>query len=109
MKARGKRNIINIGLTARRQDVVQSAVVEFQLLVKRTLSLHLPKRDKDIFSGWNKNVLITKQIADASKDALAHLEVCEALMKMLDLNLRTEKEHIVIGSKVDIVPRSDAY
>ena len=62
MKARGKRNIINIGLTARRQDVVQSAVVKLQLLAKITLSLHLPKRDKDIFSDWNKNVLTTYQV-----------------------------------------------
>ena len=109
MKARAKRNIINIGLTARRRDVVQSAVVGLQLLVKRTLSLHLPKRDEDIFSDWNKNVLTTEQIAYASKDALAHLEVYEALMKMPDLNLRIEKGNVVIGSKVDIVPRSGAY
>ena len=75
-----------------------------QLLVKITLSLHLPKRDEDIFSDWNNNVLTTEQIAYASKDALAHLEVYEALMKMPDLNLRIEKDNVVIGSKVDIVP-----
>ena len=80
-----------------------------QLLVKITLSLHLPKRDEDIFSDWNNNVLTTEQIAYASKDALAHLEVYEALMKMPDLNLRIEKDNVVIGSKVDIVPRSGAY
>ena len=30
-------------------------------------------------------------------------------MKMPDLNLRIEKDNVVIGSKVDIVPRSGAY
>ena len=109
LKGRGKRNIINIGLAARRRDVVQSGVVGLQLLVKRTLSLYLPKRDKDIFSNWNSNVLTAEQIAYASKDALAHLEVYEALMKKPDLNLRIEKNNVVIGSKVDIVPRSGAY
>jgi hypothetical protein len=106
LKTRGKHNITNIGLFARRRDIVHSGNVGLQLLVKRLLNYHLPKNDEDIFSDWNKKDLTIEQIAYAAKDALAHLEVYEALMELPDLNLRFKKENVVIGGKVDIVPRS---
>jgi hypothetical protein len=57
LKTRGKHSITNIGLFARRRDIVYSGNVGLQLLVKRLLSYHLPKNNKDISSDWNKNNL----------------------------------------------------
>ncbi|KAL7532711.1 hypothetical protein ACHAXR_004793, partial [Thalassiosira sp. AJA248-18] len=107
--SRGEKNIISLGTFARRRDVVQSGVVGLALLVKRLLKYHLPKEDEDKFSDWNRSVLLEPQIAYASKDALAHLDVYEELKSMPDLNLRLRKENVVIGDKVDFVPRSGYY
>ena len=76
------------------------------LLVQRLTNYHLQKDDEDKFLDWNRSVLKEEQVAYASKDALAHLEVFEQLNKLPDLNLRLRRQDVVIGSKVDFVPRS---
>ena len=53
---------------------------------------------------WNKKDLTIEQITYAAKDALAHLEVYEALMELPDPNLHFKKDNVIIGGKVDIVP-----
>ena len=53
--------------------------------------------------------LQANQIAYASKDALAHLEVYEALKDMPDLNRRLERKDVKVGDKIDIVPRSGMF
>ncbi|KAL7547331.1 hypothetical protein ACHAWF_010648 [Thalassiosira exigua] len=88
-----------------RRDFVQSGSVGLQLLVKRLLNYHLPELDEDRFSDWNKDQLDKRQIDYGAKDALAHLEVSEALWLMPDLNLRLKKADVAIGQKVDFVPR----
>ena len=108
IKNRGDRNVFNLGTFARRRDVVQSGNVGLSLLVKRLTNYWLPKDDEDKFSNWNQDVLTSRQIAYAAKDALAHLDCYEKLVEMPDLNLRLKPSDVtaLAGSKVDLVPRS---
>jgi hypothetical protein len=98
---------IELGMMARRRDVVPSGNVGMKELVSVVLNQQLRKEDSDRFSNWERRELTTQQVHYATLDVTKPLEIYEKLLLMPDLNDRLmQSDAREVGKEVDIVPGS---
>eukprot|EP00956_Cyclotella_meneghiniana_P022745 scaffold43394_cov22-Cyclotella_meneghiniana.AAC.1 len=102
---RPKSSIINLGTYARKRDVIQNGSIGMKQLVKTVLGLTIDKSATDTFSDWNAKDLTPSQIKYALIDVDGPLKVYEELSQKPDLTERLTGDKVVIGQRVDIVPR----
>ena len=100
-----KDRIINLGVHARKRDVVQSGSVSLLSLCNIVLNQTIQKNDHLRFSEWDAKTLSAEQIKYAALDAIVSLRIFAELEKKPDLTRRLQKEEAVPGLKVDLVPR----
>ena len=104
---RTSNTVINLGMYARKRDVVQNGTVGMKVLVKAILGYDMKKSDEDRFSDWNtRQKLSPAQEEYAIIDVSAPLDCYEKLQEMPDLTLRLRVEDATVGKRVDIVPRN---
>lgn len=75
LRKRKPETIINLGLYARRRDVVQDGSVGLQHLAKTVLNYHIDKNDEVIFSNWNSDRLSPEQTKYALIDVHGEREL----------------------------------
>ena len=95
-------NVHNLGMLARRRDVVQDAGSSLDLIARHVLNITLDKTLR--CSDWSGK-LTDDQIKYAAIDAAVSLEAGEKLLEMPDLSRRLTQEAAVPGVKVDLIPR----
>jgi hypothetical protein len=95
---------IDIGMMARKCDVVKSAVVALERLVEVCLGERLSKAPEVRLSDWAGATLTAAQTVYAALDAIKSLEVYLYLLPMADLTLRLTADEADVGVPIDIVP-----
>ena len=95
-------DVHNLGMLARRRDVVQDAGLSLELIAMRVLDINLDKSLR--CSDWSGN-LTDDQIKYAAIDAAVSLEAGEKLLEMPDLSRRLTPDAAIPGAKVDLIPR----
>ncbi|KAL3770800.1 hypothetical protein ACHAWU_006359 [Discostella pseudostelligera] len=95
-------DVHNLGMLARRRDVVQDAGSSLELIAMRVLDITLDKTLR--CSDWSGK-LTDDQIKYAAIDAAVSLEAGEKLLEMPDLSIRLTPEAAIAGAKVDLIPR----
>jgi hypothetical protein len=95
-------DVHNLGMLARRRDVVQDAGSSLELIAMHVLNIKLDKTLR--CSNWSGK-LTDDQIKYAAIDAAVSLEVGEKLLEMPDLSRRLTQEAAIPGVKVDMIPR----
>jgi hypothetical protein len=107
MSDRGEGSVINLGSYARDRDVVQNGKVKLDELCVAVLKQRIKKQTHLRFSDWNRpNELSTDQVHYAAEDVLASLRIFDAIKLLPDLNSRLMAEDVVVGKRVDVVPKS---
>jgi len=99
---KSRENVHNLGLVARKRDVVQDGCASLQRIVECVLNHSLNKTLQ--CSDWS-GVLTEDQIKYAAIDAAVSLEAGEKLLTMPDLTRRLLPEEVTPHRKVDIIPR----
>ena len=105
IKGMDKERIINLGVHARKRDVVQSGNVSLHDLCKVVLGETIEKSENVRFSEWDSKQLTQDQIKYAALDAIVSLCIFTEMVKKPDLAERLKKEEAVPGLRVDLVPR----
>ena len=105
IKQRNKSSIVNLGLYARKRDIIQNGTIGLKELTKIVLGLTIDKNEEDRFSDWNADELSTRQITYAAIDVDAPLKIFVELLKKPDLTIRLGVNDATVGKRVDIVPR----
>jgi hypothetical protein len=95
-------DVHNLGMMARRRDVVQDAGSSLEVIARRVLDITLDKTLR--CSDWSGK-LTDDQIKYAAIDAAVSLEAGEKLLEMPDLSRRLTPEEAIPGAKVDLIPR----
>lgn len=96
-------NVCNLGMYARKRDVVQNAATcSIELLGERLFGVQIDKTLQT--SDWNDPT--DDQLNYAAIDAAVSLESYEVMKGMPDLSRRLTVDDIQPGKKVDLVPRS---
>ena len=98
-----RQNVHNLGLFARKRDVVQDGSASLELIVKSVLNIALDKTLQ--CSDWG-GTLSPEQKQYAAIDAAASLEVGEKLLELPDLTRRLQQDVVSPGKLVDLVPRN---
>eukprot|EP00986_Skeletonema_menzelii_P017125 scaffold17631_cov148-Skeletonema_menzelii.AAC.1 len=100
-------NVINLGLFARKRDVIENAKYgSMTLLAKLVLGIKVDKSQQE--SDWSGD-LNSEQIQYAALDAAISLELYEKLATMPDLTSRLTEEELTAGMKVDLAPQAGQY
>ena len=102
MDHKSRTDVHNLGILARKRDVVQNGGVSLELIAKSVLNIALDKTLR--CSDWS-GTLTNNQIKYAAIDAAVSLEAGEALLKMPDLTRRLTPEAATPGMMVDLIPR----
>jgi hypothetical protein len=98
------KNVINLGLYARRRDVVQNGSVSLAFLVNSTLHELMEKPVNIRLSKWSSCPLNELQIKYAALDSIKSLQVYFELRNLQDLSIRLLEKDASSGLKVDVVP-----
>lgn len=103
--ARGR--AIELGVMARKRDVVKGGGCGLKELVARVLNQKMEKATADTFSKWTQPHLTGRQKKYAALDVIKAWEVYEKLLELPDLTLRISVDQArQVGLRVDIVPSS---
>ena len=95
---------VNLGMMARKRDVVPSGVVSLDRLVAVCLGQRLEKDPSVRLSLWSSPRLTPMQVKYAALDALKSLEVYFHLLPLPDLTVRLASGDALPGAAVEIVP-----
>jgi hypothetical protein len=95
---------VDLGLFARKRDVVKNGTAGLEKLVELTLGLRMSKAPAVRCSTWSKMPLSEAQQEYAALDAILSLEVHDALAKLPDLTTKLPASQAVIGAQADLVP-----
>ena len=95
---------LELGLFARRRDVVKNGTAGLEKLVELTLGLRMSKEPAVRLSKWSSMLLSAAQQEYAALDAILSLEVHDALAKLPDLTTKLSASQAVIGAQADLVP-----
>jgi hypothetical protein len=106
INGRRKESVINLGGYARDRDVVQNGKVSLDELCKAVLKQRIEKQTHLRFSDWNLLQMTQEQIEYAVRDALALLQIFDAIKSLPNLNSRLKPNEATVGKRVDIVPKS---
>lgn len=97
-------NYVNLGMFARKRDVVQHGTASLEKLVQLTLGEFLDKAPDVRLSKWSNIELTDAQKKYAALDAMKSLEVYEHLESLPDLTIRLSPEMAMPNLVVDVVP-----
>ena len=95
---------VDLGLLARKRDVVKNGTAGLEKLVELTLKLRMSKEPAVRCSVWSKMPLSEAQQEYAALDAILSLEVYDVLTKLPDLTTKLPALQAVIGAQADLVP-----
>ena len=99
---KSRSNVCNLGLYARRRDVVQNAAAcSLELLAEKLLSV---KMDKSLHKGTDWTKWTNNKEKYCAADASISLEAYEELTKLPDLSRRCTIEDIAPGKRFDMAP-----
>ena len=97
-------NIINLGLYARRRDVVQNGSIGLAELSRIVLGKEMTKDNGTRISDWTRRDLTDRQKRYCYEDGKAGIDIYNALKDLPDLSARISPDAAIAGAKVDIVP-----
>ena len=105
LQVRNQHRQIDLGVMARKRDVVQSGVVTLDRLVAVVLEERLPKDPLVRCSNqWSAKVLSAEQVMYAALDVIKPLEVYFKLTLKPDLTMRLKAAEATVGVVADVVP-----
>ena len=104
-----KVNAVDLGLFARKRDVVDTGAAGLQRLTACALSEHLPKPAEDRGSDGSAANLSDAQKRYAALDVVAGVRVYLHLGTLPDLSERVRKTSVHVGMAVDLAPEAGLH